>query len=147
MSNRLFFIILTILIIMLSITFRFIKSQEPNFNRRETLEKTLKNAEKLAKTRERAKFLVNCRHKNVTPNFLKRKLRTMSDIFPNSRQVENIQKNYLRKLLNEAIRCTFRTEAFLKREERRLALSRRVEKHPLCGISSVCGTKSDRHLL
>ena len=45
--------------------------------------------------------------------------------------MQSIQKNYIRKLLNESIRRTFRTEAFLTREERRLAQTRGVEKHPL----------------
>ena len=116
---------------MLRITFENIKNSEPDYNRRQTLIKTVTNAEKLAKARERSNFLINCRRKNIIPKFIQRKTRTLSDIFPNNRQVEAIRLNFMRKLLNEAIKTTFRTVAFLQRESYRLAKLRQMEKHPL----------------
>ena len=64
MSRRL--TITIIFLIMLKATLHHIKSHETNFDRRETLVKTLTNAEKLARTRERSKFLVSCRRKYMT---------------------------------------------------------------------------------
>ena len=131
-------LIFTILLFttMLKTTFIFIKHHETDYNRKQTLIKTITNAEKLARTRERSKFLVACRRKCVIPKFIQRKTKTVSDIFPHSKRIESIQINYMRKLLNEAIKMTFKTEAFLMREQQRLAKARQVERHPL--VNSAC---------
>ena len=131
MSIRLALILIFFVLIMLKTTFRDIKLYEPDYNRRETLIKTLTNAEKIAKMRERSKFSVNCRRENVITNFINRKMATYSDIFPDNRQVETIVSNFQKKLLNEAIKTTFRTVSFLQREQQRLTKSRHLERHPL----------------
>ena len=131
MSIRLSFFFFIILSIMLKTTLRDIKLYEPDYNRRPTLIKTITNAEKMARMRERANFLVNCRRVNVIPKFLKRKMATYSDIFPDNRQVEAIVANFQKKLLNEAIKIAFRTVAFLQREQQRLKKVRQLERHPL----------------
>ena len=133
MSIRLLTFILIILI-MLKRTLNHIQTLEPDGNRRQTFIKIITNAEKLAKARERANFLVNCRKNDVIPKFLSRKTRTLEDIFPHNKQVVQIQSKFLKKLLNEAIKTTFRTIAFLEREKQRLDMVRRLENHPLSTV-------------
>ena len=98
---------------------KHIQDSEPNVNRREALVKTLLLVPKLANNFERISFLVQCRKAHILPRFIQDIMAKTSII--SSRDNFNCKKRrFSRELLNEAIQESFRKQAFLQREKKRL---------------------------
>ena len=81
--------------------------------------------------KERLNFLISCRKEDVMPKFIANSVSTVSKIFRNNYTVEKKKQAFCRQLLNEAIKETHRTLAFLHREYRRLAQMRSEYMHPM----------------
>ena len=91
----------------------------PNVNHREVLVKTLFLAPKLAHNLERLSFLVACRKAHVFPKFIEDIMKSTAFI-SESYAFERKKKRFCADMLNEAIKETFRKQAFLLREKKRL---------------------------
>ena len=105
---------------MFSTTLNHLKVKTTSPSQRESLVNLLKNAEKQAKTDERILFLTKCRKKEVCPRFLTDCLQSAKYVLGDSGRMRSINDMYLHKCLNECIKSTYRRQAYLQREHKRL---------------------------
>ena len=104
----------------LSTVLNTIKHYESNVNHKDALIKSLLLAPKLAKNIERISFLVYCRRAQVFPKFIQDIMRKTSSISSRGSTFEAKRRRFSRDMLNEAIKESYRKQAFLLREKKRL---------------------------
>ena len=107
------------LIMSLSSVLTFLKNNETNVNHKTALIKTLLLVPKVANIVERITFLVECRKAQVFPKFIQNILTKTAIISSRSKSFEEKKRRFAQDLLNEAIKESFRKQAYLLREKKR----------------------------
>ena len=119
MRQRLLFYTI-IIMACLKAVLKTIRDHEPNVNQREALVKTVLLAPKLANNLDRISFLVRCRKAQVFPRFIQDIISRTAIISSKGTSFEAKKRRFSRDMLNEAIQESYRKQAFLRREQRRL---------------------------
>ena len=104
----------------LKIVLKTIQTKEANVNHKDALIKTLLLVPKVANNIERISFLVECRKAHVFPKFIQGLLTKTSVISSRNSSFEDKKRRFAKDMLNEAIKESFRKQAYLLREKRRL---------------------------
>ena len=138
MRLRLISLTFIITIMCLKTSLQQLKLKEPRASHREVLVKTLTTASKIARISERIMFLVHCRRASVFPKFILNLVRRTT-LISSHRTFHEKTTRFCREMLNEAISESYRRQAFLLREKRRLGGSvSNVSQELQCWIRDQC---------